>query len=261
MTQLLRFLIPLCLALALGGCLFGVHRSMEPLPEETKIELTKKGLTLGAPVYVRIFKLENQMEVWLRNTSGAYTLFHTYPICNWSGDIGPKTKEGDRQAPEGFYVVTAKQMNPNSNYYLSFNIGYPNAYDKAYGYTGSYLMVHGGCRSVGCYAITDDAVKELFSLAREAFTAGQREFPVHAFPFRMTEENMTFRAGNQWEGFWRNLKEGYDFFEANRRPPVVAVKDRKYIFFPDPQSIPEEFKLQQASADATSPQLISGWVR
>jgi len=259
MQFITRSVLFVVLLLGLSGCLTGTHRSMAPLPDETKAELSAKGLTLGAPVYVRIFKLENEMEVWLRNASGVYTLFRTYPICNWSGDIGPKTKEGDRQAPEGFYVVNARQMNPNSNYYLSFNIGYPNAYDKARGYTGSYLMVHGGCRSVGCYAITDDAVQELFSLAREAFTAGQRDFPVHAFPFRMTEDNLAFRGSNPWEPFWRNLKEGYDLFERNRRPPVVAVRDQRYVFFPDEQSIPPEFRLQPVSADPASPQIISGW--
>ena len=129
--------------------------------------------SLGSPLYIRIFKLEAEMEVWMQEPSGVYQLFRTYPICNWSGDVGPKLKEGDRQAPEGFYVVSARQMNPNSKYYLSFNIGYPNAYDRAHGYTGSYLMVHGGCRSQGCYAITDDAIQEFYILARDAFARGQ----------------------------------------------------------------------------------------
>lgn len=259
MRRAFQTAIFLGLLVLLGGCLTSTHRSMAPLPDETKAELAFKGLTIGAPLYVRIFKLENEMEVWLRNASGSYTLFRTYPICNWSGDIGPKVKEGDKQAPEGFYVVNAGQMNPNSSYHLSFNIGFPNAYDKSLGYTGSYLMVHGGCRSVGCYAITDDAVQELFTLAREAFTRGQRDFHVHAFPFRMSEENLAFRADNKWEPFWRNLKEGYDFFERNKRPPVVAVRDRRYIFFPDEQSVPPEFRMQPASADPSQPQLITGW--
>jgi murein L,D-transpeptidase YafK len=242
----------------LAGCLFTPSKALAPLPEETRAELVSKGLAPGAPVFIRLFKLEAQMEVWLQEASGAYQLFRTYPICNWSGDVGPKIKEGDKQAPEGFYVVNARQMNPNSKYYLSFNIGYPNAYDRAHGYTGSYLMVHGGCRSQGCYAITDEAIQELYILARDAFAQGQREFPVHAFPFRMTEEAMAFRAGHRWQPFWENLKEGHDLFETNRVPPVVGVKDRRYVFFPDPQNIPEEFGIANAS-DPLAPRLISGW--
>ncbi len=179
-----RAVAALFLLLLLGGCLFSPSKALAPLPEETRAELAAMGVSLGSPLYIRIFKLEADMEVWMQNPSGAYQLVRTYPICNWSGDVGPKLKEGDRQAPEGFYVVSARQMNPNSKYYLSFNIGYPNAYDRAHGYTGSYLMVHGGCRSQGCYAITDDAIQELYILARDAFARGQREFPVHAFPFR-----------------------------------------------------------------------------
>lgn len=233
-------------ALALGGCLAG-DKALAPLPDDTKAELTKAGLKLGAPMYVRIFKLDNAMEVWLRKPSGDYVLFRSYQMCNWSGDIGPKTREGDKQAPEGFYVVTARQMNPNSKHYLSFNIGYPNEYDVSLGYTGGALMVHGGCRSQGCYAITDDAIQELFVLAREAFTAGQRRFPVHAFPFRMTEANMDFRKGDKNYEFWINLKEGYDYFERTHRVPVAAVEAQRYVFF-DENAVP-----------AGGPKVISGW--
>jgi murein L,D-transpeptidase YafK len=257
-VRMVRAAMAVVLASLVSGCLF-THRSMEPLPDETKLELAQRGLGLGARVFVRIFKLENQMEVWLQNAAGTYTQFRTYPICNWSGEIGPKTREGDRQAPEGFYVVSTRQMNPNSKYYLSFNIGYPNAYDKAHGYTGSYLMVHGGCRSVGCYAITDDAIKELFTLAREAFAAGQRDFPVHAFPFRMTPENLAQRAGQPWSGLWQNLKEGYDLFEATRIPPAVGIKGGRYVFFADPGQVPDEFRISAAASDPMQAQLISGW--
>lgn len=200
------------------------------------------------------------MEVWLQRASGEYALFRTYTICNWSGDVGPKIREGDKQAPEGFYIVTAGQMNPNSEHYLSFNIGFPNAYDRAHDYTGSYLMVHGGCRSSGCYAISDDAIQELYILAREAFAKGQREFPVHAFPFRMTEEAMAFRSGHKWEKFWQNLREGYDVFEKTRQPPVVGVKDKRYVFFSDRMAIPEAFKTASAK-NSLAPQLITGWNR
>ncbi len=217
-----------CLAFALSACL--THRSMEPLPEDTKAELASMGLRLGAPLYIRAFKQENQMEVWMQNASGRYTLFRRYRICNWSGKLGPKLREGDKQAPEGFYVVNARQMNPNSKHYLSFNIGYPNAYDKAHGRTGKHLMVHGGCSSSGCYAITDEAVKEVYILAREAFKAGQRDFPVHAFPFHMTHERLQHFQGHRWHAFWTNLKEGYDLFEATRVPPHVGHDGGLYVF-------------------------------
>ena len=235
---------------------------MAPLPDETKAELAARGLTIGAPIYVRVFKLENEMEVWLQNSAGSYTRFRTYPICNWSGKLGPKLKEGDKQAPEGFYVVNARQMNPNSQYYLSFNMGFPNAYDKALGRSGSLLMVHGGCRSVGCYAITDDAITELFILAREAFTNGQRNFPISAYPFRLSEQQLAQSQTHPWHEFWRNLKEGYDLFEANRRPPIAAVQNGRYVFFADRQSIPPELMKDsalQGPKEQGAIQLISGW--
>ena len=252
-----RALIAALIVVALGGCLFSSSKAYAPLPEDVKAELQQKGVSLGAPLYIRIFKLEAEMEVWMQKASGDYVLFRSYPICNWSGDVGPKMREGDKQAPEGFYIVTARQMNPNSEHYLSFNIGFPNAYDRAHGYTGSYLMVHGGCRSSGCYAITDDAIQELYILAREAFTKGQREFPVHAFPFRMTQEAMAFRAGHKFDPFWQNLREGYDAFEKSKRPPIVGVKNKRYVFFNDAQAVPDSFRT--ASSDPKAPRLITGW--
>jgi murein L,D-transpeptidase YafK len=255
----IRWLVVLVLAMAVGGCLTD-DRALEPLPDQTKAELESKGLTLGAPLYVRIFKAESEMEVWLGRPAGDYVLFRTYAICNWSGDLGPKTREGDKQAPEGFYMVSARQMNPRSANYLAFNLGYPNAYDRAHGYTGSALMVHGGCRSVGCYAITDAAIQELFVLAREALAAGQREFPVHAFPFRMSEENMAIREGSRWYPFWQNMRQGYDIFEISHRPPVVGVKDQRYVIFLDNQFVPSEFRIQSAGATAEAG-LIAGWIR
>ena len=257
-TRVTRAIVALLLLAAVGGCLFGASHAFKPLPEETRAEIIQAGLEVGAPMYIRIFKLEAEMEVWMQGPSGSYKLFRTYPICNWSGDVGPKIKEGDKQAPEGFYMVTARQMNPNSDHYLSFNIGYPNAYDRQMGYTGSYLMVHGGCRSAGCYAITDDAIQELYILAREAFAKGQKDFPVHAFPFRMTKEAMAFRAASKWIDFWKNLKQGYDIFEKTGQPPVVGVKARRYVFFPGPGSVPEEFKSANAG-DPLGPRLVSGW--
>ncbi|MEM7428124.1 MAG: murein L,D-transpeptidase family protein [Pseudomonadota bacterium] len=251
----------MCLFLSifvLSGCL-PKPKHLKPLSSEAMASLKAKGLKLGAPMFVRIFKQESEMEVWLQNSWGSYTRFKTYHVCRWSGQLGPKTFEGDKQAPEGFYVVTPQQMNPKSEYHLAFNLGYPNAYDRSFGYTGKHLMVHGGCSSAGCYAITDDAVQELYAIAREAFVGGQRKFPVHAFPFRMTDQNMAAHAAHRWYPFWQNLKEGYDMFAATGRPPVAGVRNGRYVFFPTQFAVPQEFTISAASSDPRAPRLISGW--
>jgi murein L,D-transpeptidase YafK len=168
--------------------------------------------------------------VWKQKRDGRFALLKTYPICRWSGELGPKIKEGDRQAPEGFYTITPGQMNPLSNYYLAFNMGYPNAFDRAHGRTGSQLMVHGDCSSRGCYAMTDEQIGEIYALAREAFFGGQRAFQVQAYPFRMTPVNMARHRANPNIRFWRMLKVGYDHFEVTRLEPKVDVCEKKYVF-------------------------------
>ena len=149
-------------------------------------EIKPKNMDEESPILVRLFKEESELEVWKQDRDGRFALLKTYPICRWSGDLGPKIKEGDRQAPEGFYNITPAQMNPNSQYYLSFNIGYPNAYDRAYGRTGAHLMVHGDCSSRGCYAMTDEQIAEIYALGARSFFGGQTSFQVQAYPFRMT---------------------------------------------------------------------------
>lgn len=224
-------------ALALAGCkemdLSAKH--MQPLPRATKQLIAKKGMTERAPIFIRIFKDESVLEVWKEEqATGRHALLKTYEICKWSGELGPKIREGDKQAPEGFYTVTPAQMNPNSSYYLSFNLGYPNAYDRAHGRTGSYLMVHGACSSAGCYSMTDEQIAEIYALGREAFIGGQRSFQVQAFPFRMTPENMAKHRNNPNMAFWRMLKEGYDHFEVTRVPPKVDVCGGQYVFNAEP---------------------------
>ncbi|WP_246215844.1 L,D-transpeptidase family protein [Microvirga makkahensis] len=187
-------------------------------------------MTLSDPILIRVFKKEAELEVWKRDGSGQYTLLKTYPVCRWSGQLGPKMQEGDRQRPEGFYTVRAGQMNPNSACYLSFDLGFPNELDGALGRTGSALMIHGACSSSGCFAMTDDGAAELFALAREAIRGGQEGFPVQSFPFRMTPENLTEHRASRHIAFWRNLKEGSDHFETTRRPPKVASCGRRYVF-------------------------------
>ena len=192
--------------------------------------LDTRAMSIGSPVFIRIFKEESELEVWLQGSKQTYSLFKTYPICTFSGDLGPKQHEGDMQSPEGFYFVNANRLNPWSQYHLSFNLGYPNRYDRQYGRTGSALMVHGECVSIGCYAMTNPGIEEIYTLVHAALENGQPFFRVHAFPFRMTEENMQRHQSSDWFAFWQNLKQGYDWFENNKRPPNVEVSAKTYIF-------------------------------
>ncbi|MGI9410987.1 MAG: L,D-transpeptidase family protein, partial [Hyphomicrobiaceae bacterium] len=179
-------------------------------------------------IFVRIFKKESELEVWKQRRDGRFYHFKTYPICTWSGKLGQKRRQGDKQAPEGFYKVNRHRMNPNSKFHLAFNLGYPNAYDRAHNRTGNFLMVHGKCSSAGCYAMTDGIIEEVYALARESFIGGQQEFEVHAFPFRMTDENMRRYRKDRNYRFWQTLKQGYDYFELTRMPPKVAICERRY---------------------------------
>lgn len=192
--------------------------------------LNRKQFTLGNPIFIRIFKQTNELEVWLGTHNNSYRLFKTYIICYKSGLLGPKTMEGDRQSPEGFYRIGADQMNPWSKYHLAFNLGYPNEYDLLHQRTGSALMIHGRCSSVGCYAMTDYFMDEIYSLADAALAHGQITFQVHIFPFRLTDKNLSDFEGSRWLPFWKNLKQGYDIFERNRVPPLVTVENERYVF-------------------------------
>lgn len=217
------------LVAALGGCGEFAPSYMKPLSPQTRALLAQKGMKEDAPILVRIFKAESELEVWKAKDDGRFYLFKTYPICSYSGGLGPKINQGDRQAPEGFYLVSQEQMNPNSKYHLSFNIGFPNAYDRAYGRSGQDIMVHGDCTSAGCYAMTDGVVEEIFILAYQALQGGQQAFQLQAYPFRMTAANMTAHKDSEWYGFWQNLKEGYDYFEITHLPPRVAVCEKRYL--------------------------------
>ena len=191
--------------------------------------LEQKKLRVGDQVFLRIFKEESILEMWMRPAAGAkFILFETWPICAWSGTLGPKTRQGDRQAPEGFYAVGARHLNPFSNYHLSFNLGYPNDYERSQGYTGSLLMVHGDCRSDGCYAMTDEGIEEIYSLVKGALDGGQPFFRVHAFPFRLTQRNLARHRDNAWIDFWTMLEPVYTYFETRRVPPDVVAVDGRY---------------------------------
>lgn len=229
----------LAAGLALGGCnsdqlaLATNAKANKPVPEKLVNDMTAKDIDLQSPMLVRLFKQEAELEVWKQDRSGKFALLKTYPICRWSGDLGPKLREGDRQAPEGFYSITPGQMNPQSAFYLSFNMGYPNAFDKALGRSGSQLMVHGDCSSRGCYAMTDEQISEIYALGREAFFGGQRAFQVQAYPFRMTPTNMAKHRNNPNMPFWKMIKEGNDHFEVTKQEPKVEFCESKYVFNPD----------------------------
>jgi murein L,D-transpeptidase YafK len=205
-------------------------KANQPVPPKLIAAMTEKDMDLQSPILVRLFKQEAELEVWKQDRSGRFALLKTYPICRWSGDLGPKVREGDRQAPEGFYSITPAQMNPQSAYYLSFNTGYPNAFDKALGRTGSQLMVHGDCSSRGCYAMTDEQIAEIYSLGRESFFGGQRGFQLQAYPFKMTPINMARHRNNPNMPFWKMIKEGYDHFEVTKQEPKVDFCEKKYVF-------------------------------
>ena len=205
-------------------------KANQPVPPKLIAAMVEKNMDLQSPILVRLFKQEAELEVWKQDRAGHFALLKTYPICRWSGDLGPKVREGDRQAPEGFYTITPAQMNPQSAYYLSFNTGYPNAFDRALGRTGSELMVHGDCSSRGCYAMTDEQIAEIYSLGRESFFGGQRAFQFQAYPFRMTPLNMAKHRNNPNMPFWKMIKEGYDHFEVTQQEPKVDFCEKKYVF-------------------------------
>ncbi|WP_371347420.1 L,D-transpeptidase family protein [Ancylobacter sp. IITR112] len=231
-----------------------MSKASKSLSPQTLALIDQKGMTKSSPIVVRIFKEESELEVWKETTSGEYALLKTYPICRWSGELGPKVREGDRQAPEGFYAITPGQMNPNSSYYLAFDLGFPNAYDRAWGRSGSNLMVHGDCSSRGCYAMTDEQVQEIFALGRESFYGGQRSFQVQAYPFRMTTDNLVRHRNNPNLAFWKMLKEGSDVFEITKAPPKVDYCGKRYVFNATPTDPNQKLQASLPCPDYTMPE-------
>ena len=219
----------------LSGCqetsnLPQIGKATQELPKKLQDKMVAKNMEKYSPIVVRVFKEESVVEIWKQTRTGKYDLIASYNICKWSGKLGPKYMEGDRQAPEGFYSIRPSQMNPNSNYYLAFNIGFPNAYDQVNGRTGQHLMVHGACSSSGCYSMSDENIAQIYAFGRDSFKGGQREFQLQAFPFRMTAENMARYRNDPNYKFWTMLKEGYDIFEVTKRPPKVDVCEKRYVF-------------------------------
>jgi murein L,D-transpeptidase YafK len=222
---------------SLAGCSASLYRT-EPIVRSGTVRMStlrhmeSLNMDRAAPILIHIYKEESTLEVWKQDRTGKFALLKAYPICKFSGKLGPKIIEGDHQAPEGFYDITPEQMNPQSREYLSFNIGFPNAFDRSLRRTGSFLMVHGGCESVGCYAMTDYEMEEIYGLVYEAFQGGQDKIQLEAFPFRMTAQNLARHADDPNTPFWGVLKMGSDAFFATGRPPSVAVCDQHYVFNP-----------------------------
>lgn len=208
-------------------------KALAPISTATVALMSAKGTSPAAPLVLRSYKKEAEIEVWKQNREGRFVFIKSFPICRWSGQLGPKHMAGDRQTPEGFYSVGPKQMNPNSHYYLSFDTGFPNAYDRAHGWAGSAVMVHGTCSSMGCFAMTDKAVGEIYAIARDALKGGQPAFQLQAFPFHMSAANMALYRNDPSIAFWRELKEGSDRFEATGEAVAWHVgADGRYVFAP-----------------------------
>lgn len=242
----LTFALLLAVLPVLGGCATEPYARLgfirEKMMPKIETEMAKNqvkhpqhaNIHLGAPTYLRLFKEEGVLEAWLQDSdTGHYALFKTYPICAYSGTLGPKLKEGDLQSPEGFYSVSKDWMWPESKYHLAMNIGYPNEFDKMHGRTGSHLMIHGECQSDGCYAMTNKRIEEIYVLVEQSLLNGNETVPIHIFPFRMTGIKLAEHRGDPSMRFWINLKRGYDIFEETGVPPDVRAEDGLYMFSPD----------------------------
>jgi murein L,D-transpeptidase YafK len=223
----------LATAFGLGACDDDgslAHRSLAPIPSETLALMEQAGTTKEAPTLIRAYKKEAELEVWKMRPDGRYVHLKTFPMCRWSGQLGPKTREGDRQVPEGFYTINPSQLNPNSSYYLAFNVGYPNAYDRALGHTGGTIMVHGVCSSMGCFSMTDRQIGEIYAIVRTSLNAGQNAVQMQSYPFHMTSENLAKHRLDPNIAFWKQLKEGADHFEVTKQEPTVGVCGKRYVF-------------------------------
>lgn len=212
-----------------GPAQAGEAAAEKPLPATTEAALIMKDIVPEAPIYIRVFKEESELEIWKARPDGRYARIKTFPVCNWGGTLGPKRTRGDSMSPEGFYRVTPEALKPDSKYHLAFNIGYPNALDRALGRTGAYIMVHGDCRSVGCFAMSDKLIEEIYAFVRDAMAAGETSVPVHIFPFRMTAANMKRHADNPARDTWGALKQAYDDFAETREPPKIGMCGKRYV--------------------------------
>lgn len=194
---------------------------LNPLLTDDKLAM------VGLPVYIRIFKKEGILELYAKQQSD-FQLVDSYPICTYSGKLGPKLRLHDKQSPEGFYITKANMLNPYSQYHLSFRLNYPNQFDKNKGNTGGLIMIHGGCASKGCYAMGDKNIEEIYYFIAQALQHGQSYVNIHVFPFRMTKHNMSAYANSTHYAFWQQLQPAFEFFEMYKRPPEISVAQGKY---------------------------------
>lgn len=226
--SLIRAII--CLLFIFSSTAFSATRVSNTTRMKLHRELPVLDMALGDEVLIRTFKKESLLELWIRpRNKTTFILFRTYPICFYSGGLGPKRRTGDKVTPEGFYGITQKALNPHSRFHLSMNIGYPNTYDRFHGRTGNLLMIHGACDAIGCFAMGNDQIEEIYFLVEQAITHGQSTVPVHAFPFRLTDDNLNAYKSHKWYGFWSQLKVGYDGFNQTFKPPVVDVVEGRYV--------------------------------
>ena len=214
--------------LAAGGAL-----PLEGTPDLNQLDerLAHQGFGRGSPMLLRVFKAEATVELYLHD-GARFQLFAKYPICFWNGDLGPKLRRGDKQSPEGFFTVTADHLRPSGHWNRALDLGFPTPYEEMQGHTGDGILIHGGCGSVGCIAMTDPVIEEIYQLAKAALKGGQREIPVHVFPFRMTAAHMTSFKDSPWFGFWQELKPAYDYFEQSHQAPRVGICNKRYSIYP-----------------------------
>jgi len=196
-------------------------------------ELSVMDLKLGDPVFLRIFKEEQALEVWMKPAQDdEFQHYKTYRLCRPAGSPGPRVARGDQQAPEGFYYATLRSLRPRHRYHLGFDIGFPNAYDRHHGRSGERVFVQGACVGQGSLALANPSMEEVYTLAAAALESGQEFFRIHCFPFRMSDRRMNrvLEKPPEWLDFWANLKEGYDYFEILRRPPNTTLVQGEYFF-------------------------------
>lgn len=185
---------------------------------------------MGDPVFLRAVKEDSVLELWVKpDKAERYVLAKRYPIAAWSGKLGPKEKEGDKQTPEGFYEVEPSGLNPRSNYHLAFNIGYPNAYDRSLNRTGSFIMVHGRDVSIGCLAMTDPGIEEIYTMVEQALIHGQQRVPVQIYPFVPTPARLLKEKNSPHAAFWADMARAWDWTERTHTPARVNAVDGRLV--------------------------------
>lgn len=202
--------------------------------KETEVQrrFAAAGLTYPPQeIFIRAFKTEQVLEVWVKQGE-EFKLFHEYSVCAASGDLGPKRRQGDYQVPEGFYFID--RFNPTSSFHLSLGLNYPNASDRILGQKGNLggdIFIHGNCVSIGCLAIQDEQIREVYLLAVEAKQQGQRQIPVHIFPFKLSADTLKTQLARypEHQQLWEDLKAGYEYFEQNKTLPIFESRsDGRY---------------------------------